>query len=37
MLQKEEKKLKGLLLHSKWRTSLQKFAGLTVNFEGTEG
>src|SRR2546425_6238684 len=37
MFQKEEKKLKGLLLHSKWRTSLQEFAGLTVHFEGTEG
>jgi len=37
MFEKEEKKLKGLLLYSKWRASLQKFAGLTVNFEGTEG
>jgi hypothetical protein len=37
MFQKEEKKLKGFLLHSKWRTSLQEFAGLTVHFEGTEG
>jgi hypothetical protein len=37
MFQKEEKKLKGLLLHLEWRTSLQKFAGRRVNFEGTEG
>jgi hypothetical protein len=37
MFQKDEKKLKGLLLQPKWRTSLQKFLGVTVQFEGTEG
>jgi hypothetical protein len=37
MFQKEKKKLKGLLLHSNWRTSLQELAGLTVQFESAKG